>query len=62
MLDLTHQGKFDKNLELCCILDSYIENPVHHQAEDPLNPKDTSGGIRTHIPDPTDLEYICTLF
>ncbi len=30
ILDLTHQGRFDKNLELCCILDSCIENPVRH--------------------------------
>jgi hypothetical protein len=35
---------------------------VHHQAEDLLDPKDTSGGICRYIPDPTDLEYIRTLF
>jgi hypothetical protein len=61
-MDLIHQGIFDKNLELCCILDSCVEKLVRHQAEDLSDPKDTSGGICTYIPDPTDLEYIRTLF
>jgi hypothetical protein len=29
---------------------------VHHRAEDLLDPKDTSGGTCTYIPDPTDLD------
>ncbi len=29
---------------------------MRHQAEDLLDPKDTSAGIRTYIPDPTDLD------
>jgi hypothetical protein len=29
---------------------------VHYQAEDLLDQKDTSGGTRTYIPDPTDLD------
>ncbi len=62
ILDLTHKGRFGKNLELCRILDSCVENPVHYQAEDLSNPTDTTRGICTHIPDPTDLEYIRTLF
>ncbi len=62
ILDLTHQGRFDKNSELCRILGSCVEKLVRHRAEDLLDPKDTSGGICTYIPDPTDLEYIRTLF
>ncbi len=50
------------NLELCHILDSFVEKPVRHRAKDRSNPKDTSGGICTHIPDPMDLGYIHTLF
>ncbi len=62
ILDLTHQGRFDENSELCCILDSCIEKPVRHQGDDLLNPKDNPGGICTYIPDPMDLEYIHTFF
>jgi hypothetical protein len=29
---------------------------VRHRAEDLLDPKDTSGGTCTYIPDPTDLD------
>jgi hypothetical protein len=29
---------------------------MRHRAEDLLDPKDTSGGIRTYIPDPMDLD------
>ncbi len=29
---------------------------MHQQAEDLLDPKDTSGGTRTYIQDPTDLD------
>ncbi len=29
---------------------------MRHQAEDLLDPKDTSGGICSLIPDPTDLD------
>ncbi len=37
---------------------SYVEKPVHHQAEDHLDPKDTSRGICTYVSDPTDLNTL----
>jgi hypothetical protein len=39
----------------------YVEKPVHQQAEDLLDPKDTSRGICTYVWDPMDFEYICIL-
>jgi hypothetical protein len=40
---------------------SYVEKPAHHQAEDLVDPKDTSTGICMYVSDPTDFEYWCIL-
>ncbi len=34
----------------------HVGTPEHHRTEDLMDPKDTSRGICTYVPDPTDLE------